>query len=77
MNSKILWIVFGTVAFKSALSAEQTENSKALGQIEALMGNWSGSFQWTGGRNDSGPMNATYYVTGNGNLKRTELTDPL
>jgi hypothetical protein len=66
MNSKVLGIVFGCAAFISALSAEQAENSMALSQIKALIGNWSGTFQWTGGRHDSGPMNATYYLTGNG-----------
>ena len=66
MNSRILAIALCCAATISALSAEQTESSKALGQIKALIGNWSGTFQWTGGRNDSGPMNATYYVTGNG-----------
>jgi hypothetical protein len=66
MNSKVLWMALGFVATFSALSAEQTESSKALGQIKALIGNWTGTFQWTGGRNDSGLMNATYYVTGNG-----------
>jgi hypothetical protein len=65
MNLKVLWIFLGCAAV-SAFSAEQTESSKALGQIKTLTGNWSGTFQWTGGRNDSGSMNATYYVTGNG-----------
>src|SRR5258708_30371944 len=67
MNLKVPWIFFGCAAATiSALLAEQTESSKALGQIKALIGNWSGTFQWTGGRNDSGSMNATYYVAGNG-----------
>jgi hypothetical protein len=66
MNSKVFCIVVGCAATICALSAEETESSKALGQIKALIGNWSGTFQWTGGRNDSGSMNATYYVTGNG-----------
>jgi hypothetical protein len=66
MNSKLLWILLGCALGISAFSAEQTESSKALGQIKALNGNWSGTFQWTGGRHDSGSMNATYYVTGNG-----------
>ena len=65
-NTKVLWIVLGCAATVSALSAEQTESSKALGQIKALIGNWSGTFQWTGGRKDSGSMNASYSVTGNG-----------
>ena len=58
--------MLGCAATVCALSAEQTESSQALGQIKALIGNWSGTFQWTGGRHDSGAMNATYYVTGNG-----------
>jgi hypothetical protein len=66
MKSRVLWIALGCAATVSAFSAEQTESSKALDQIKALIGNWSGTFQWTGGRNDSGSMKATYYVTGNG-----------
>src|SRR5690348_1504864 len=66
MNSRALCIVLGCAATLTALSAEETESSKALGNIKALIGNWSGTFQWTGGRHDSGSMNATYYVTGNG-----------
>jgi hypothetical protein len=66
MKSRVLWIALGCAATVSAFSAKQTESSKALDQIKALIGNWSGTFQWTGGRNDSGSMKATYYVTGNG-----------
>ena len=66
MNSKVLSIALSCAATISALATEQTDSSKALSQIKALIGNWSGTFQWTGGRNDSGSMNATYYVTGNG-----------
>jgi hypothetical protein len=66
MNLKVLWIILGCAATTSVLWAEQTESAQALGQIKALTGNWSGTFQWTGGRKESGSMNATYYVTGNG-----------
>ena len=66
MNTKTLWLFLGYAATLSTLSAEQTASSNALGQIKALTGNWSGTFKWTGGRHDSGSMNATYYVTGNG-----------
>jgi hypothetical protein len=66
MNSRVLWIFLSYAAAISAFSTEQTDSSKALGQIKALTGNWSGTFQWTGGRKDSGSMNASYYVTGNG-----------
>ena len=66
MNTKMLWIVLGCAATISVFSAEETESSKALSEIKALIGNWSGTFQWTGGRKDTGSMNASYYVTGNG-----------
>ena len=35
MKSKLMWIVLGCAATISALSAEQTESSRALGQIDA------------------------------------------
>jgi hypothetical protein len=75
MNSKPLWMVLGCAATLAALSAEETESSKALSQIKALTGNWNGTVQWTGGRNDSGSMNATYYVTGNGSAVVENLTN--
>jgi len=75
MNSKIVWIVLGCAATFSAFSTEQTESSRALGQIKALIGNWSGTFQWTGGRHDSGPMSATYFGTGNGSAVVENLTN--
>jgi hypothetical protein len=66
MNSKFLWIIAGCAMGVCAFSAEQTDSSKALDQIKALIGNWNGTFQWTGGRHDTGSMNVTYYLTGNG-----------
>src|SRR5262249_12974309 len=66
MNSKALWIVLGCATTFAALSAEETESSKALSQIKALIGDWSGTFQWTGGRKDSGSMNAPFYISRNG-----------
>jgi hypothetical protein len=66
MNSKFLSLVLVCALALSALAAEQTTSSRALGQIKTLTGSWSGTFQWTGGRHDSGSMNASYYVTGNG-----------
>ena len=33
--------------------------------IKALVGDWQGSYEWLG-KNRKGPMNARYYLTGNG-----------
>ena len=46
----------------------------AFTQLRALAGEWTGSFEWTGSRNDKGTMNATYYATGNGSAMVENLT---
>ena len=38
----------------------------ALEQLRRLSGEWKSSYAWTGARTDSGAMDATYSVTGNG-----------
>jgi hypothetical protein len=71
MNSKASSIVLGCAATLTASSAsEKGRRSRALEQIKALIGNWTGTFQWTGGRDDSGPMNTSYCVTGNGSAEQ-------
>jgi hypothetical protein len=66
MKSHLVWIALGCAAIMPVLAADQPDSSKALEQIKALTGNWSGTYEWTGGRKASGSMSATYYVTGNG-----------
>jgi hypothetical protein len=61
----------------SALSvAEVTDNSgeAAFARIRTLAGEWEGTFAWTGARQDSGTMNATYYLTGNNSAVVENLT---
>lgn len=35
-------------------------------RLRALVGEWKGTFEWSGARSGSGRMDATYYLTGNG-----------
>ena len=35
-------------------------------RMRSLAGDWEGTFAWSDGRSGSGPLTATYYVTGNG-----------
>ena len=37
-----------------------------LDQLKPLVGNWEGTFQWSGARTDSGKMDAAYSLTGHG-----------
>ena len=40
-------------------------SSDTFNLIKALVGDWQGSYEWIG-KNRKGPMNAKYYLTGNG-----------
>ena len=40
-------------------------SSDTFNLIKALAGDWQGSYEWIG-KNRKGPMNARYYLTGNG-----------
>jgi len=35
-------------------------------RMRALAGDWEGTFAWSEGRTGTGPLQATYYLTGNG-----------
>src|SRR5215469_12024519 len=63
MIRTIFLISFGLACF---CQAGDNDASKALDQLKSLAGNWEGTAQWTGARTGSYPMNAAYYVTGNG-----------
>ena len=41
-------------------------NNEAFNSIKDLVGEWQGTFKWSGGRLSEGLMNAKYYLTGNG-----------
>jgi hypothetical protein len=47
--------------------------NKAFTLIKSLVGNWKGSFTWTGARTGEGKMDAHYYVTGNGSAVVEDL----
>jgi hypothetical protein len=66
MNSKIVLLVVGLLAFSSLGAADESTGTRALNQLKTLAGNWEGTFEWTGARSANGAMKATYYTTGNG-----------
>ena len=51
------------------LHAEQSPAAEAFAKMSKLTGSWKGTVQWSGARQDSGDMNATYYVKLFSNLK--------
>lgn len=42
-----------------------TKPNEVFEKIKALEGNWKGTYKWVG-RDSEGPMEASYYLTGNG-----------
>jgi len=64
----VLLTVSAILPGASALASVAPDNTSAaaLEKLRSLAGDWEGSFQWTGARADSGPMKASWYVTGNG-----------
>jgi hypothetical protein len=65
MNWRLIGVVLGVVALRAS-GVEESNAAKALEQIKSLAGDWTGSAEWTGARTGTYPMNASYYVTGNG-----------
>lgn len=45
----------------------------AFKKLSSLAGDWEGSYEWTGARQDRGKMNVHYYLTGNGSALVEDL----
>jgi hypothetical protein len=66
MNWRFAFVVLSCLLLARFSEAEESNATKALEQLKLLAGDWAGTAQWTGARTSTGPMNAAYYVTGNG-----------
>jgi hypothetical protein len=74
MNRIFYFLVLGLLAMTTAFGRDESDAAKALVQLKSLAGDWKGTAQWTGARTDTYPMNASYYVTGNGSALVENLT---
>lgn len=66
MKRTFLSLALGLWAITGGLGVEENKATKALEQIKSLAGDWTGTAEWSGARAGTYPMNASYYVTGNG-----------
>jgi len=62
----LLIVVVTCLGMTNIAGAQAGDGASALAKLQGLTGNWEGTFAWSGPRNTSGKMNATYYSTGNG-----------
>lgn len=60
----ILSVLLYAEAGAAAPAAAESDAKAALAKLRALAGEWQGTFEWTGARQDKGEMGARYYVTG-------------
>jgi hypothetical protein len=57
------------VLYVGAIGVSEAQNdtgAAAFERLSALVGDWSGSLEWSGARSGRDAMDATYYATGNG-----------
>lgn len=52
----------------------EVDGPKAFARLRTLVGDWRGTFQWSGGRTASGTTAASYQLTGNGSALIENLT---
>jgi hypothetical protein len=50
----------------TAYAAEETPSDQMFGRLQALVGSWEGTFEWSGARKAKGTLKATYSLTANG-----------
>lgn len=66
MIHRAAFIVLSGLALASISRGAPGNAAGALEQLKSLAGDWEGTAEWTGARTSTYPMNAAYYVTGNG-----------
>jgi hypothetical protein len=53
------------LALACVSQAQDDSAATAFGKLKSLVGDWEGTYEWTGARTAPGSMNAMYYTTGN------------
>jgi hypothetical protein len=58
-------VMVAGVAFAST-ATDAPANERMFARMSGLVGDWDGTFEWSGARKASGSLGATYSLTGNG-----------
>jgi hypothetical protein len=69
----LLLVVVSVLGTGADLETPSSGGPAAFERMHDLVGEWRGSFTWTGARADKGSMGARYYLTGNGSALVEDL----
>ena len=77
MTTRVGAVVFACIAVCFGLSGRllaQAKEDVVFDRLRSLVGEWDGTYVWSGAKNDFGRMGATYYLTGRGSALVEDLT---
>jgi hypothetical protein len=63
---RFVFNILAGLAVACVSEAQDDSGATAFGKLKSLVGDWEGTYQWTGALTATGSMNAAYYLTGNG-----------
>jgi hypothetical protein len=66
-------IAFALLALMGAGQPAGSDASTALARLRTLQGSWKGTVFWTGARNETGEIAASYHVSGKGSVVIEDL----
>jgi hypothetical protein len=63
---RFVLVMVGSIALMPICLGEERSGASIFPLLKSLVGDWKGTFEWSGARSGTGPIDAHYYLTGNG-----------
>jgi hypothetical protein len=73
MGSLAVLLAAASLAIGGDTPKPEAPGPIAFSRMRDLVGEWRGTYRWTGARTDAGSMGARYYLTGNGSALVEDL----
>ena len=73
MNRRCVFAVLCCLSLARVSQAAEDSAANAFSQLKSLVGDWNGTYEWTGARTGAGPISAIYRVTGSGSALVEDL----
>jgi len=73
MNRSCVFVVLCCLSLARVSQAAEDSAANAFSQLKSLVGDWNGTYEWTGARTGAGPISAIYRLTGSGSALIEDL----